>query len=285
MPGQSAKSAGGFAVNSVSGPMRPTDPPYSRYSRHYDQIGQSLFGLRSLEVVLGLLTANGAAIASAIDLACGTGSVAMVLAEAGVRAVGLDRSPEMIALARAEAERRGLSITWITGDMTAFTLAEPVDLCTCFYDAVNYLPDEESLRAFIECARQALNPGGFLAFDINTLRKLRDHWSDSVIVAEDNDEALLLYRSWFDESRQSSPLMVTGFERRDDGSWDRFDEEHIEYVFAVDSITQMLNRSGFEPVQILDWGERPSDEVRDGSESSFRVLYLARKPVDQGRAQ
>ena len=265
--------------------MRPTDPPYSRYSRHYDQIGQRLFGLRSLEVVLGLLTAKGAAVASAIDLACGTGSVAMQLAEAGVRTTGLDRSPEMITLARAEAERRGLAITWITGDLTAFSLAEPVDLCTCFYDAVNYLPDEESLRAFIECARQALNPSGFLAFDINTQRKLRDHWSDSVIVAEDNDDALLLYRSWFDESRQSSPLVVTGFERREDGSWNRFDEEHVEYVFAVDSITQMLNRSGFDPVQVLDWGERPSDEVRDGSESSFRVLYLARAPVDQGQAQ
>ena len=61
--------------------MRATDPAYSRYARHYDQIGQRRFGEISARNLLKLLTAENVRIQSVIDLACGTGAASVEFAK------------------------------------------------------------------------------------------------------------------------------------------------------------------------------------------------------------
>ncbi|MEW5812828.1 MAG: class I SAM-dependent methyltransferase [Actinomycetota bacterium] len=61
-----------------------------------------------------------------LDAGCGEAAVSMYLAERGFTTVGLDQSPTAIALARAEAARRGLSFptfdaTFDVADISAFT--------------------------------------------------------------------------------------------------------------------------------------------------------------------
>jgi SAM-dependent methyltransferase len=51
-----------------------------------------------------------------VDIGCGTGNVAIQAAEAGARVTGVDLAPEMLARARADAERAGLEITFVEGD-------------------------------------------------------------------------------------------------------------------------------------------------------------------------
>lgn len=52
-----------------------------------------------------------------LDLACGSGRHAIAAAALGAQVVGLDRDPAQLALARKEAERRGLAIEWIEADL------------------------------------------------------------------------------------------------------------------------------------------------------------------------
>jgi SAM-dependent methyltransferase len=254
------------------------DLPYSRYARHYDQIGQSLFGLRSITRLLAILAQDQFVPATVLDLACGTGQVAIALAKQGLAITGLDQSPEMIQLAARAADRGGVSVNWQIANMTDFTAERTFDLCTCFYDAVNYLPSLEALGGFLNCSIDALRPGGWLAFDINTTRKLSEHWNDSVIIAADDRDRFLVYRSWYDDRSDSSPLQLTGFERRADGAWDRFDEEHVEYSFGIADVARALQKAGFVEIRPLDWGEGDPDQVRAGTEESLRVLFLAQKP-------
>ena len=255
--------------------MPPRDAPYDRYARHYDAIGQSAFGLRSVIHLLHLLDDCSFRPGSVLDIACGTGAVAIELARQGLRVGGLDRSPAMLDIARADADAAHVEVTWLEADMTSFAIAESVDLCTCWYDAVNYLPDRSALLGFLQSAASALRHGGYLAFDINTRKKLAEHWDDSTIVAADDGDRFLVYRSWYDNQSESSPLLVTGFERTTNGSWERFDEEHIEYVFAIADIVDALQQSGFAQIEVLEWGEVGMRERRLGTESSFRVLFLA----------
>lgn len=51
-----------------------------------------------------------------VDLGCGTGAYTVTLAEAGCRAVGVDISPAMLAVARAKAPRAG-SVRWVEADL------------------------------------------------------------------------------------------------------------------------------------------------------------------------
>ena len=57
-----------------------------------------------------------------LDAGCGEAATSMYLAERGVATVGLDQSPTAIALARAEADRRGLSnVEFEVADISSFT--------------------------------------------------------------------------------------------------------------------------------------------------------------------
>jgi len=258
--------------------MARWDPTYSRYASHYDQIGQRRFGEVSAESLLAHLASKGVEPMTVLDLACGTGAATLQFARRGLTATGLDISGAMLERAQASAEADGLRIHWRQGDMTTFAVDEPIDLCTCFYDAVNYLNGSMEFTSFARCTFDALVPGGYLAFDINTRRKLEEHWGEMTLVAADDGERFLAYRSWFDEVRQVSPLVITGFERRADGAWDRFDEEHLETAFRIDDLTASLMTAGFGDVDVLDWQEGQPAPDRTGSEKSFRVMFVASKP-------
>ena len=90
----------------------------------------------------------------ALDLACGTGDIALRLRAAGARTViGLDLTPGMLELAR----RKGGGVHYVTGDMGALPLAAGVvDVVTTGYGLRN-VPDLDV--ALQEIAR-VLRPGG-----------------------------------------------------------------------------------------------------------------------------
>jgi SAM-dependent methyltransferase len=67
-------------------------------------------------LLLGVLPPAPARIA---DLGCGTGSLAVLLAEEGYAVDGLDLSPEMVARARAKADAAGVSVDLTVGDAQA----------------------------------------------------------------------------------------------------------------------------------------------------------------------
>src|SRR5688500_7791277 len=129
----------GSVTSWASPEMHPRQAAYSRYARHYDQIGQRQFGEKSAPEVLRLLAERQFRPDSVLDLACGTGAATVALARLGLHCTGLDISQPMLDEAETSASAVGVSIRWIAADMTAFQIENPVDLCTCLYDAVNYL--------------------------------------------------------------------------------------------------------------------------------------------------
>lgn len=103
-----------------------------------------------------------------LDLACGTGDVALSLA-ASHDVVGLDLTPEMLALARARARTSGLPVSWIAGDMTHLPFAgASFDVVTTSYGLRNVPALDAALR---EIAR-VLRPNGLLvSLDFNRPRR------------------------------------------------------------------------------------------------------------------
>ncbi len=86
-----------------------------------------------------------------LDLGCGTGTLTAEIAAAGVEAVGLDSSPEMIA----KAKQSFPGISFQTGDGQDFHFSEPFD--AIFSNAALHWMREP--RKVIACAWDALKPG------------------------------------------------------------------------------------------------------------------------------
>lgn len=99
----------------------------------------------------------------ALDLACGTGDLANLLAAKGAVVTGLDITPAMLELARAKP--RGSSIRWVAGDMTSLPLRdESVDVITIGYGLRN-VPDLP--RALAEAHRVLAGGGRLASLDFN----------------------------------------------------------------------------------------------------------------------
>jgi ubiquinone/menaquinone biosynthesis methyltransferase len=92
-----------------------------------------------------------------LDLACGTGDLALLTAAAGAHPVGVDLAVPMIM--RARARTTASRVLWLVGDMTALPVpAAQFDVITTGYGLRN-VPDLP--RALREIHR-ALRPGGVL---------------------------------------------------------------------------------------------------------------------------
>jgi ubiquinone/menaquinone biosynthesis C-methylase UbiE len=95
-----------------------------------------------------------------LDVACGTGNVAIPAALAGGTVTGLDITPEHFPAARARADAAGVTVEWIEGDAEALPFADDMFdvVLSCF--GCMLAPDHETTAA--ELAR-VLRPGGRLA--------------------------------------------------------------------------------------------------------------------------
>lgn len=80
------------------------------------------------ELLLGVLPQ---APASVLDLGCGTGTIAVLLAKHGYDVTGIDSSTAMLERARAKAETAGVEITLLQGDAAAPELDRSFDVLIC----------------------------------------------------------------------------------------------------------------------------------------------------------
>ena len=103
-----------------------------------------------------------------VELAVGTGRIAVPIAKAGVRVIGVDESPAMLEGARAYAERENDSplVDLRLGDLRDPPVDERVPLATVPFRSLLHMPDEhEKLRA-LTAAASVLEPGGRFVFDV-----------------------------------------------------------------------------------------------------------------------
>ncbi len=100
-----------------------------------------------------------------VELAVGSGRVAIPIARAtGKRVIGIDRSPAMLAAARARSAE--LPVELREGDMRDFELEEQVSLVICPFRALQHLPTWADKRCVFERVAQALQPGGRFAWNV-----------------------------------------------------------------------------------------------------------------------
>ena len=103
-----------------------------------------------------------------VELAVGTGRIAVPIAQAGVPVIGVDSSPAMLDVARAAAAAAGVSelVDLRLGDLREPPVLERVPLVICpFRSLLHMETEEEKLRA-VRAARGLLEPGGRFVFDV-----------------------------------------------------------------------------------------------------------------------
>lgn len=247
---------------------------YGDYAAIYDHSGQVRFSVLMDLYLRDLLRDHPVTGRHMLDLACGTGTLALLMAERGWRVIGLDQSAAMLdeAARKLAALDPPPPVTFVQGDMRNVFVQPPVDLITCCYDTLNYLTLEADLAQCFGAAARSLTPGGLFCFDLATDYFLRTHWQG--VEYEEADSFAQLMQSHYDEASGLSTLVLTGFVPQGRGRYRRFREVHVERAYPEAKVRALLEAAGLRLEAVYDCFTSQPAHSR-----SLREMYVARRPA------
>jgi SAM-dependent methyltransferase len=224
-----------------------------------------------------------------LEVACGTGRVAIRLARDGIAVVGLDVSAAMIEVA-AEKSADLRSARWIVADMRTFELSERFDLAIIPGHSFQHLNNPGDQVACLECIKRHLNPGGSLVVhldhvNVENVRWLADLTGDRRGVFEaaevvphplSGNQVRASRAWWFEPATQSATVQTVWEELDADGhGLSRVEKAPVRLhcVFRFE-MEHLLARTGFEVEAV--YGDFFKHELQDDSPD---MVWVARKPA------
>lgn len=133
---------------------------FNAYSRYYDLLYRDKDYVGEADYIKRLLKRHGIVQGSLLEFGSGTGKHGRLLAEAGYQVHGLERSPEMVALAE-----QGNGFTCETGDICDVRLARRFDAVLSLFHVISYQTTNVRLHAVFARAAEYLGLGGLFLFD------------------------------------------------------------------------------------------------------------------------
>jgi SAM-dependent methyltransferase len=232
---------------------------YRGVAGHYDLHGWDWYAKVYGARLTRLLRERGIAPpASILDAGCGTGSLALMLADLGYRVTGVDLSPEMIA--RAKAKDAAARVDWRVGDLTALALDAKYDAAVSVADVFNHLASLDEWETALRGLYDHLRSGGLACIDAMTCRGLEQLDVQSV---QERDGVTLILAIVYEPTARRSTLKIVSFAPSAAGGlFERAQETITEWGQPVADVIACLSRAGFTGVERL-WGTAQDPEQDD----------------------
>ncbi len=202
-----------------------------------------------------------------LDLGCGTGTVAAMMAQRGYDMIGIDISEEMLDIAQTKAQQ----VLFLQQDMTDFELYGTVDVIYSALDAVNYILYKKDLKRMFRLIHNYLNPGGIFIFDINTPHKFRNVLDGNTFVY-DKESVYCVWQNQYDRRTELCTFFIDLFYQEDGKLFEKFYEEHCERAYTPEDLKSMLTESGLKTVGVYD-----AFSFRKPRATSERIFIVAQK--------
>lgn len=242
---------------------------YHALAASYDRLTNDVDYAAVVDFYWQILEREGLKPRTAVDLACGTGSVAMLLARSGLQVTAVDMSEEMLCAAAQKAQAVEAPPVFVCQKLQQLRLPKGVDLAVCALDSLDYITDPEDCCEAIRRIYRVLNPGGCFIFDVNTPEKLQA--MDSQVFLDEDEDVFCVWRGEFDKETNICSYGMDLFQRCGD-LWVRSFEEHREYAYSAQQLTQYLRQAGFTNIAV--YADRKMCAPAPGEQ---RIYIKARK--------
>ncbi|MBD3109975.1 class I SAM-dependent methyltransferase [Bacillus sp. AGMB 02131] len=207
-----------------------------------------------------------------LDVACGTGEFSVRLAKKGYAVTGVDLSDEMLAIAKVKADQAGVTIPFYQQNMIELDMGEQFDSIVIFCDSLNYLHTENDVQSTFRRVYEQLKPGGLFMFDVHSVFKI-EHIFAGQTFADVQDEVSYIWNSFEGEEPFSIEHELTFFVKAEESDqYDRFDEDHYQRTYNIDTYKQWLAEAGFTVKEVL-----ADLEDQTPVEDSERIMFVAVK--------
>ena len=242
---------------------------YEALALSYDRLTNDVNYRATVDFYSDILKREGVSPRTAVDLACGTGSVALLLAGKGMDVIGVDMSEDMLTVAQQKACELDNPPRFICQRLEKLHLPRGVDLAVCALDSLDYITDPADCEEAIRCIYRVLNPGGTFIFDVNTPQKLRA--MDGQVFLDEDEDVYCVWRGEFDRDTNICSYGMDLFQRHGD-VWHRSFEEHREYAYSEEQLTLYLKKAGFTNIEV--YADRRFEAPGEGEQ---RIYFKARK--------
>ena len=231
--------------------------PYDAIARLYDP--WSLSVVEDIDFYVEEALASGGPV---VELACGTGRIAVPVAEAGIRVTGVDGSAGMLEVARERAEAAGVEalVDLRLGDLREPPVAERVPLVLIPFRSLLHMTTEADRERALRAVHDLLLPEGRLIFDVfapspDDVEATHGRWLER--------EPDIFERADWDEGARTLTLSV----RRGDAASTML----LAWLSPIEW-RRLLERAGFDVVAQYGWFDRrPYVNEED-------VVFVARRP-------
>ena len=222
-----------------------SDALYDRIARIYDPWSVSV--TEDVEFYVDEAVASGGPV---VELAVGTGRIAVPTARAGIPVIGVDESPGMIAVARERAEQEGVAelVDLRLGDLREPPVDERVPLVTIPFRSLLHMPDEAQKLRALQGAASVLEPDGRLVFDVFAPSREDIEETDGLWLERERG---IFERADWDEQARTLSLSV----RSDDHSATM----HLHWLSPAEW-NALLEEAGFEVETLYGWFDRRAFE-------------------------
>jgi SAM-dependent methyltransferase len=151
---------------------------FGNYARYYDLLYQDKDYIGEAEFIDRLIQTNAPDTSEILELGCGTGNHALLLAKAGYHVHGVDLSAEMLECANAQRDRLSPELAarlqFSQGDLRQVRLVgvasqnenRQFDVVLSLFHVISYQTTNEDLLAAFATAKTHLKPGGIFIFDV-----------------------------------------------------------------------------------------------------------------------
>ena len=217
-----------------------------------------------LDLYVGFVEEFGAR--SVLDIGCGTGTFACLLADRGVDVTGLDPAGASLDVARAKegADR----VRWIHGDVTALPPLQ-VDLVTMTANVAQVFLTDDEWRTVLEHAHAALRPGGHLAFETrDPAKQAWRRWTKENSYSKTEVPGVGLVEAWFDGAEADGPLVTFSGTYTFHADGTVLTPTSTLRFRARDEIESSLSEARFDLLDVRDAPDRPAQEF----------VFIAQRP-------
>ena len=239
---------------------------YNIFASYYDELSQNV----NYDKILDFICQNTNRSKLLVDLACGTGTLTVKLAQNGFDVVGVDASSSMLAQAMNKSSDQNTDILFLNQNLTELDLYGTADIMLSTLDSLNHMKNADQVATLIQKVSLFLNPDGLFIFDVNSLYKMRSILANNTFIY-DLEHLYCIWQNYYHKDDHSVDISLDFF-CKVDKLYRREAEAFTEIYLAPDFINECLKQNGLSILSISDdySDKKPNPKTQ-------RITYVARK--------
>lgn len=244
---------------------------YGDFAYYYDILTENVDYESRCNYIYDLLAENGVGKGILLDLACGTGTLSLMLEEKGFDVIGVDASEDMLTQAQEKKMECGSEAIFLCQKMEELDLFGTINAAVCTLDSINHVTDESKVREIIRRVSLFMEDKGIFIFDVNTPYKHREVLGNNTFVY-DMDEVYCVWQNETDENMLTT-VSLDIFERdEEEDTYYKYSEQFQERGYELSFLEKLLKENKFSLIGIYE--EMTTEAVKENTE---RAVFVARK--------